>query len=227
MNFDHPSITLQRLPRDHRTKTLIGIPCGRLTVLGYIGIKKAGRKAVWLCKCTCGTITAAAGPDLRSGHVESCGCLIGQGTRTHGQHLTYLYKIWQQMRDRCNNPNNKSFARYGGRGIAVCQRWDDYACFAADMGDRPTPQHTIERKENNGNYESDNCVWATHVIQNNNTSRNHLLTVGDITLTIAQWWLRTGIKQSTLRTRIKLGYSPEQIISPLMHRRNLIKQTAD
>ena len=89
-------------------------------------------------------------------------------TKTHCKTGTPEWLSWQAMRQRCTNPNNNRYARYGGRGITICERWDDFELFLEDMGERPSPQHSLERKDNNGNYEPSNCVWATSVEQNNN-----------------------------------------------------------
>lgn len=94
--------------------------------------------------------------------------------KTHGRSGTPVYQAWSEMKQRCFNPRSKDFACYGGRGIGVCRRWLSFDNFIADMGERPSPQHTIERRRRNGNYSKRNCYWATRVEQGRNTVRVQL-----------------------------------------------------
>lgn len=140
----------------------------------------------WLCQCDCGNIVKVEGFSLKSGHTKSCGCLQKEAAikvgkiMQHGHNkngkMTRIYKTWDSMRDRCNNPKHKAYKYYGGRGIMVCKRWDKFGNFLADMGERPEGL-TIERKNNNKGYFPDNCIWATRKEQARNshhTKLNHL-----------------------------------------------------
>jgi hypothetical protein len=124
-----------------------------------------------------------------------------------------LRRLWWLMIDRCTNPDRKHFARYGGRGIKVCDRWQaSFDAFRVDMGPRPTGW-TLEREDNNGNYEPGNCVWATRKRQQNNRHNNFFLQFGGERLTLTQLSERAGINVYTLRERLKSGLSPEEAVA--------------
>jgi hypothetical protein len=148
---------------------------GRWTVIARGGRYRSQRK--WICVCACGQQAEVLGDNLRSGHSQSCGCLmrerVGNATRTHGDHKSPEWQSWTAMINRCERPSHKQFKDYGGRGITVCRRWrEDYSSFLADMGRKPTPNLTIDRINNDGNYEPTNCRWATRFLQNTNRRRS-------------------------------------------------------
>lgn len=123
------------------------------------------------------------------------------------------YSVWRGMRNRCENPKEPSYKRYGGRGIAVCERWLKFENFFADMGAHPSSAHSIGRKDNNGPYSPDNCEWVTQVEQCNNTSRNVLLTFNGRTQSISQWSRELKLGQGALISRLRRGWSVEAALT--------------
>jgi len=154
---------------------MLGQKYGQLTVIAEAGQDKWG-KSQFLCECVCGTTTTVTGNSLRTGHKRSCGCLSvvmrAQELTRHGQSRkdaeTPEHLAWSQMRGRCRNVNNPRYKDYGGRGITICERWEAFENFFADMGPRPSPKHSIDRINNDGNYEPLNCRWATTLQQAHN-----------------------------------------------------------
>ncbi|MGX5476015.1 AP2 domain-containing protein [Bacillus toyonensis] len=147
---------------------LTGQRFNRLFVLQEAG-KNKHRQILWLCKCDCGNKKTVPGYDLRHDKIKSCGCMQYAATTKHGQKGTRLYKIWEDMKRRCNNSNASSYRHYGGRGIKVCEEWNEFIPFynwAKESGYKDTL--TIDRINVNGNYEPSNCRWATKKQQSRN-----------------------------------------------------------
>lgn len=151
---------------------------GRLLVRSR-AVGSSTKNARWFCLCDCGNLIEARSQHLRDGAIRSCGCLAAEDASkrlsayrtTHGLSRSSEYRAWQAMRSRCENHNNTKYEYYGGRGISVCNEWNSFEKFIADMGMKPTPKHTLERKNPNLNYCPDNCYWATRLVQANNTRR--------------------------------------------------------
>lgn len=191
---------------------LTGHRYGRLTVLGLVELVQypshEGKTRVWLCQCDCNRKKKVIGPHLRSGHTTSCGCywesIRYRGNRKHGASKIGLseYDIWCSMRQRCNDSGSTSYPNYGGHGIKVCKRWDDFPTFLADMGSRPSPAHSIDRKDNEGPYSPENCRWATIQEQQNNRRSNRFLTAFGKTQTVAQWAAEMGMPHYVLSMRV-------------------------
>lgn len=187
---------------------LAGQRFGRLTVLEEAPrrVTAAGHSFTrWACICDCGNVVVTFTNGLRSGHAKSCGCLKVELSSTrnlkHGQHGAPVYFAWSTMLRRCTDPKTEGYARYGGRGIRVCERWHDFAAFIADMGQRP-PGMSIERENNDGNYEPGNCRWATRNEQMKNTRANVSITYEGETMILADWARRFKTSGTVIRRRM-------------------------
>jgi hypothetical protein len=176
-------------------KDLTGLLFGRLSVVERIASTAAG-KAQWLCFCSCGNRRVVVGSHLLSGNTTSCGCFGGRFR--HGESTSAESRVWRSMRDRCRNPRRPEYPRYGGRGIRVCERWDDFALFLADLGKRPSPKHELDRIDTNGHYEPSNCRWVTHR-QNHRNRRNNVLVE-----------LPNGERMLLCEAAERLGWSPHR-----------------
>jgi hypothetical protein len=137
------------------------------------------------------------------------------GHCTDGRH-SRIYQVWGMMKDRCFNPNNPRYSDYGGRGITVCESWrHSFQSFYDDVGPRPSDTHSIERINNNGNYEPGNVRWATKEEQNFNRRNTHLVTIGGVTRSIGQWAKAVGLHRSVIGNRVKHGWPAELLLAPL------------
>lgn len=186
-------------------KNLLGIRFGRLVVLSYAGFNNH-KKSAWNCICDCGTERTVDALSLLSSNTKSCGCLkITHGlTRGCKGKMPPEYNAWKGARRRCTDSEDVQFHNYGGRGIKMCQRWmESYANFLSDMGPKPDPSYTIERKNSNGDYEPSNCKWATTSEQARNRSTNVRISCGGMTKCIADWEIFFSLKKHALRGKTK------------------------
>jgi len=197
---------------------MIGKTFGRLTVLAIVGPGADGR-AIARVQCECGVAFEEVARSVRHLRKRSCGCLAfearsstGSANRIHGhasrvdgvQELTPTYSTWIGMRKRCEVTTDPAYGNYGGRGIAVCERWLTFTNFLADMGDRPDGM-SIDRIDNDGPYEPGNCRWATMAQQANNKRSNRRITFDGVTRTMTEWAHHYGVNLQTFRTRLNRG----------------------
>lgn len=186
-----------------------------------IGLRQVGpskwRGLLWHFACDCGREFEASGSEVRRGNITRCPACSMDAKRAsktvHGLSGTPEYRNWCAMKTRCLNPRSHAFAEYGGRGIMVCERWkESFGAFLSDMGERPTPEHTVERKNNSGNYDPGNCVWATRSEQANNKRNNRLISIDGSVKTLAEWSRIVGINESSMRKRLSRGVSGKALL---------------
>lgn len=198
------------------TKNIVGKIFSRLTVVSYKG-KDKHSNSLWTCKCDCGSEVITSSKKLREGDAKSCGCLAREyraSLRTHGKTNTSEFKIWGSILTRVKNPKYHSFELYGGRGIGISEEWSNsFEAFLRDMGPRPSPKHSVERIDVNGNYCKENCRWATQREQCRNKRTNHLVTYKGETLPLVVWTERLGFRKTTLRNRLVSGWSIEMAMT--------------
>jgi hypothetical protein len=195
---------------------LIGKTFGRLTV---VSVARQGRRLMAHCRCECGAERDVRAEQLPSGKSKSCGCLSrelsaerGHQYATHGHSNTRVYTVWRGMMTRCYNDKHDTYQKYGARGIRVCDRWKTFENFLADMGEKPAGM-TIERINNDGNYELGNCRWATPAEQARNRRSSRFITYKGASLTIAEWAERMGVKVHVLDNRLRRSWPLDRVFS--------------
>lgn len=222
-----------RLPTSAKFVDLTNRKFARLTVVSFAGFKN--KHAHWNCECECGEQVVIDGTELKNGHTKSCGCIRLSDHPISTERPEY--RIWQAMKNRCLNPNVPSYVRYGATGKRVCARWrTNFNSFIEDIGTRPTPQHSIDRINNDGHYscgKCDECLlnqwpanvrWATPVEQAANRSSTLSVTFQGKTLPLSEWAKKIGIKYGTLYNRIVLsGWPIEQAMQLAPDSNNRIK----
>lgn len=194
---------------------LTGQRFGRLTIIGP-GERSSQDRFRWGCLCDCGSKVNVHGRYLKTGKTTSCGCFRVDHCRSisieHGQSRTTEHVIWMDMVARCSRPSHQAYRHYGGRGISVCQRWaDSFESFFADMGPRPEGL-TIDRKDNNGNYELGNCRWATMKQQNRNRRNNRIVSINGEDMPLVDAAEKFGIPYRKAHARLYRGWTIEQAL---------------
>lgn len=187
---------------------------GDLTVKSYAG--RRVRTALWLCRCVCGNEKTVARDKLVNGKTVSCGCKRyrkSQPAETHGLSKRPEWVAWSAAKGRCYNPKNKRFSYYGGRGITMCDRWrDDFETFFADMGPRPSPQHSLDRIDPNGDYSPENCQWSTLDYQKRNRRVCYVNFRGKSEI-LSELPRDSSVSLVLARSRIARGWSAEDAVS--------------
>lgn len=192
------------------------------------------REYRWLCRCRCGKLVEVTTSNLKykKDAVISCGCyrkqMCGDKFRKHGesnQNITPEYRAWTEMNRRCYCETNEEYASYGGRGIAVVEAWrNSYEQFLADMGRRPSPKHSLDREDNDGDYGPENCKWATRLEQSRNCQNTIWLTLNGRTQSLTAWADERGLHAFTLRMRKQLGWTDEKTLTTPV--RDYVRRTA-
>jgi hypothetical protein len=203
----------EEIMRSSNRIDLTGQTFGFLTVIRHHHTVK--KKAWWLCACSCGKEVVARGMDLRSGHRLACAKdgHYWRPTRGTGYQGIPEYKTWTGMIERCRGKTGKKCRDYGGRGIKVCERWrKSFPDFLADMGPKPEANFTIERKDVNGNYEPDNCIWIPMKDQARNRRNSHFITIDGEKVLLIEYCERYGLDRSVVYARLKMGWRLEEAI---------------
>lgn len=211
----HPVRRLRRLRSDitfvgrgafcMKFQDLTGQKFNRLIVVEQVG---STRKPKWICLCDCGATTTALSYQLKNGSKASCGC----ARKKHGQYGTKLYRTWSAILTRCLNTNCRHWHRYGGRGITLHQDWRSFENFARDVGNPPTEKHTIDRINNDGNYEPGNVRWVTRLDQGRNRSTNVLITANGETHCVQEWAEILNIPATSIYGRVSRGLSNQDAL---------------
>ncbi len=192
----------------------VGEKYGKLTIL-----ENHHPKDEVVCRCECGNIKIARAYNVFYGLTKSCGCLFKEGNnlkhgfRRTGEKSERLYVLWKAMRERCNTPSCSCYKHYGARGIRVCKEWDNYLAFKEwALSHGYSDELTLDRIDFNGNYEPENCRWATYKQQANNTRANHYLTINGVTKTMTEWSEVSGISAATIWARLHRGWGVKDAV---------------
>lgn len=205
----------KEIPKTPTFKNRIGDRYHRLVVVGYLG--SDGKNSFWHCKCDCGGESRTKSINLTSGKAKSCGCWARERLTKHGHsrgEKKWMYFIWRGMLARCLNKKAASYQHYGGRGVKVCDRWMEFENFLEDMWERPSREYSIDRIDVDGNYEPNNCRWATRKVQANNTTCNVFFEYQGERLTVAEWADKFGLSRDLVHARLYRGWSLEDAILP-------------
>jgi hypothetical protein len=203
-----------------RYEDLRGKRFGRAVAIEYMGLDESKKRSLWKCVCDCGEEFICRKDSLKSGRIQSCGCL-GKERRLesltkHGMHKTKIYKVWTEMLQRCGNPNNQSYENYGGRGIKVHSKWHSFEGFWEDMKSGYREDLSIDRIDNDGNYEPGNVRWATRIEQQSNLRTNVRYMFFGEEMTVGEAGRKFNVNHDALRARIHSGTEPEKALLAMM-----------
>jgi len=211
-----------------RRKDIVGQKFNRLVVIEFS--RTIRETSFYLCQCDCGTKKEIRYSNLLNGVTQSCGCLrnerVSAAKKKHGKTGTVEYKTWSSMIERCTNPNHSRYADYGGRGIVVCSQWlgpQGFINFFSDMGPRPGSEYSIDRINNSGNYEPNNCRWATRKEQNNNYRQNRYVEINGVTKNITEWAKVYDISRDVIYCRIQKKWDLTRAITTPVRRHKSLR----
>jgi hypothetical protein len=204
-----------------------GLQFARWTVIER-GENDSEGRVRWICKCVCGNTGLVLGKLLRNSHSRSCGCLLkdwlsatytthghSKGAKGHTKRSSE-YNIWADIKQRCRNKDDKGYPNYGGRGIKMCDEWyNSFELFLKDVGVRPSPEHSLDRINNDGDYEPSNCRWATRDVQSRNKRTNIWVEHNGQRMIITDWAIYFGISIRKFNNGIKKGKTHEEVVAHL------------
>lgn len=186
---------------------------GLLTYINDAGANRHGKK-LWRLRCDCGQETVAVAAQVKAGKTKSCGHLRAAGNnRIHGQRGTRLYTIWCNMKARCGNKNHAAYKNYGGRGIQVCAEWKEFSVFSRDVGEPISSTATLDRINNDGNYEPGNVRWVERLVQARNTRQNIMVVIDGVEKCLHDWCAQYNIAPGSVYRRLALGEAIESAIT--------------
>ena len=192
-------------------KDLQGQRFGKLLVLEEDG--RIGTNVAWKCRCDCGNITRVKANSLLSGNSRSCGCGRIEAITTHNQTGTPLFNVWRNIKERCTNENYRSYDNYGGRGIQICEEWQEFENFCKwAMENGYKKGLSIDRIDVNGNYEPNNCRWVTAKAQARNRRNTVFIIFNGVRKSISDWADELNVPKNTLYGRYSRGWSPKEIL---------------
>lgn len=211
-----------RFEKGHGLIDITGQRFGRLTAIECVG-SNGRSSARWIFKCDCGNTTITESTSVRRGVTKSCGCLnqeLRKSRAKHGMIGTAPYNAWIHMRQRCNNPRCKEYRNYGERGISICPEWDTFEEFWKwSKANGYKPGLTIDRIDNNGNYEPSNCRWVTMEVQENNKRNNHFILFNGEKMTISQCARKANVSRNSLNWRLMKGMSADEAVTDIYNKR--------
>lgn len=214
------------MPRGGKAIDITGRKFNRLTVIRRLG-RDVWHQYFWECRCDCGQICSVRGHEIRSGRTKSCGCLWRESIILHNQTYTHPkrphmpksprtpeHQVWSNMKQRCYNQNHARYKDWGGRGIRVCDEWlNSFQAFLSHVGLRPSPVHTVERINNNGDYEPGNVHWALPVDQARNRRDNRVIVFNGESKILGDWAKQYGLRFGCLHWRLKNGWPLDRAIT--------------
>lgn len=194
-------------------RDLVGERFERLVVVEWVGRDRWGG-SILDCRCDCGNMKPVNSQNLFSGNTKSCGCFSLELRTKHGMLGTKVYQAWLKMKSRCLDPNHPKWNDYGGRGISIFQEWQNsFELFYLELGDPPTPKHSLDRIDNDRGYYPGNIKWSTREEQANNKRSNHLITFNGLTKTISQFARFYKICPSLVRYRLTHGWDVQKALT--------------